>query len=703
MNKTIKHFILDFLAVIIILMANLILVWPLFIGGYTQQIGSIESVFLADARFIFENFPHLSWNPYWYAGFPFHLFYTPLMPFLIALLHFLYSSTSITSWYRILIGVFYALTPVSFYFLVSFLTNKKRVGFLGAMLYSFLPSSAYLLSSVESMGSIYGKPPWRLLTLILFGEGGHIVGLFFLPLALLFFIKAIREGGRKNVFLASILTALIALTNMIALVGFSVMLLVALTVDFMAGDGLKKFKRAVIVSFFSYGLMAFWLNLSFIKASLSIGTGGAEGSVGTAYLRFIPFVFLLAPAFFFLSLLIKRRALRLILIALGWILIFFSAAYFWFKNQTMLLPQPNRYLLQMHMGTALLLSWLLFLVMKKIFPKKLVWLSQIFYLLTAFSILYFPLKYIDRVWDLTLPHKNIRQTSEQQIASWLENNTQGERVFATGSSAFWLNTFSNIPQIRGGNDGVANPWMLHAIYQINTGENAPEGKEGETAICWLRALNVSYLVVNTHVSREIYHDFTNPEKFTQAAGVEEKANLEGDIIYKIPLFQPSLAQVVKKEDFIKLKPLKNAVDFDNLKKYVDYIDPPSPTDLAGFGEAGPPSGLDSAKRAGEAKFSWVGKPLSGKAKIRAQIKEGEAIALQINYNPGWKAYIDGKRIRINNDVIGFMFLDPGPADSAGTGEVEIDLVYQKTWDVWLGYLITILTIVGLIVYPRIKK
>ncbi len=50
-----------------------------------------------------------------------------------------------------------------------------------------------------------------------------------------------------------------------------------------------------------------------------------------------------------------------------------------------------------------------------------------------------------------------------------------------------------------------------------------------------------------------------------------------------------------------------------------------------------------------------------------------------------------------------MFLDPGPADSAGTGEVEIDLVYQKTWDVWLGYLITILTIVGLIVYPRIKK
>lgn len=658
---------------IFIFVANLILVWPLFQGEYTRQIGSIESVFIADARFIFENFPHLSWNSYWYAGFPFHLFYTPLLPYLMALTHFLYPPISIASWYRIFIGIFYAATPVSLYFFVRFLTGRSGSALLSALIFSFAPSLGYLMPQVGGMGQEYGNAPWRILTLILFGEGGHIAGLFFLPLALLFFIKAVRDATWRNVFLAAFFTGLLALTNIIALIGFAVMFLIVLFTELLSGNWPRKLWRSLMIGVFSFGLVAFWYNLSFIKASLSIGTGGVGGTVGESYLHFLPLVFLSAPVIFILALLVgKRKSLEPVFISLGWIAIFYVAAYLWFKNETMILPQPNRYFPEMDMGVAILISWFSYLLIEKIIPQKLDLIRKITYIVVIIFILYLPFRYITQIWGLTAPHKDITQTSEYRIASWLKNNTSGERIFATGTSAFWLNTFTNIPQVRGGNDGVANPWMLHATYQINTGENAPKGKEGEVAIDWLRALNASHIVVNLPSSGEIYHDFTDPGKFTQVEGVSEQVNLKGDVIYKIPLIHPGLAQTVSEVDFTNLMSLKNAVDFKNLQKYVDYID---------------------GQTVGDADFSWVG---VGRAKIKANLTSGEAIGVQVNYNSGWKAYLGDKQIPIKNDVIGFMFLDPQT-----TGEVEIDLVYGRTWDVWLGYFLTILAIGGLIFYPRL--
>jgi len=666
-----KKILTNFFAPGVIFLANAILVWPLFMGGYTQHIGSIESVFIADARFILENFPHLSWNPLWYAGFPFHLFYTPLLPALMTLLNFLVPVVSIASWYRILIGFFYALTPVSFYFLVSFLTERKSVGFLAALAYSFLPSLGYLLPAVG------GEIPWRLLTLILYGEGGHIIGLFFLPLALIFFGKAISDASRKNVFLASLFTGLLALTNLIALIGFGVMLAVVLLVELLGGDWARKLGRASVVFLFSFGLVAFWFNFSFIKSSFSIGTGGVGGSVGDAYLRAFPAIFLLAPLFFIFAIIGKKKIFKPILIALGWILIFYTSAYFWFRNQTMLLPQPNRYLPEMDMGTALFLSWGVLLLIEK-FLRKLVWAKGILYTLIIILILYSPFRYIKQAWDLTLPHQDISQTSEYKIASWLKNNTNGERVYATGSTAFWLNTFVDVPQVRGGNDGVANPWIFHAVYQINTGENAPKGKEGEVAVWWLRVLNVSYLVVNFPDSKEIFHDFVMPEKFAKVEGVKEEIKLNGDVIYKTPLNQPSLAQVVSQTDFENLTEPKNAVDVDAIGRYVNYIDPPSPFGL----------------RKDTVEFRWLG---VGKAKIKADLKKDEGIGVQITYDPGWRAYIGRKQIQVKKDVIGFIFLDPKTS-----GEVEINLSYGRTWDVWFGYLLTILAIGGLLAYPKLS-
>ncbi|MCL4382168.1 MAG: hypothetical protein M1575_03095 [Patescibacteria group bacterium] len=652
---------------------NAMLIWPLFSGGYTSQMGSIESVFIADARFIAENFPNLSWNPYWYTGFPFHLFYTPFLPYLMVLLHACFSSIPLESWYRILIGFFYAATPISVYFLVRYLLKNTAAGFLSAMIFAFAPTVGYLMPGLSGTAEAHNFAPWRFLTMILYGEGGHIIGLFFLPLAILFTFKTLRQGNLRNYLMASIFIAFVALTNMISLMGLTMMLMTVFIIEDIGQDWQKKAGRSFLLVFYSFGLVSFWYNLSFMKASLSIGTGGAGGSLGEVYFRFLPFIFLLIPLVFLFALAAKKENWKLPLITVTWVVLFFSSAYFWFTKEVMLLPQPNRYLPEMDMGMALFLSWGIFLLIEKIIPK-LVWAKGILYTLITILILYLPLRYINQVWNLTQPHQAIEQTSEYKIASWLKNNTDGERVYASGSTAFWLNTFFDVPQVRGGNDGLANPWVLHAIYQINTGENAPLGKEAEIALSWLRILNVSYLVVNTPQSSEVFHDFKKIERFTENPDLTKIIDLKGDVIYKVPLVQPSLAQVVSKTNFVNLKPLKNAVDYSALQDYLIYID---------------------NNKLPEANFTWF---KNGQAKITANLDKEEGVALQIPYSSGWQAFSGQEKIAIKKDPLGFMLLEP-----KATGNMEITLTWHKTGDIWLGYLLTIMTVIGFIAYPFLTK
>jgi hypothetical protein len=672
--KLIKYLTSFIIIPLCLLIVNAMLVWPLFSGGYTSQIGSIESVFIADARFIAENFPNLSWNPYWYAGFPFHLFYTPLLPYLMVLLSKIFGSIPLESWYRILIGLFYAATPISVYFLARYLLKNTAAGFLSGMIFAFAPTIGYLLSGLSSTGDMYNQAPWRFLTLILYGEGGHIIGLFFLPLAILFAFNTIRHGRLVNYLLASLFTGFVALTNIIALIALAIMLLIVFVIESLSQEGLRKLSRAFLLFLYSFGLVSFWYNLSFIKASLSVGTGGVGGGFGEVYFRFLPFIFLLVPVIFLFTLLAKKENWKLPLILLSWITLFFASAYFWFSQETMLLPQPNRYLLEMDIGVAIFVSWLLITVMNKIIPQKVSFVSSIGLFIIGFSCLYFPLRYWPSIWELSAKNPDITQTSEYRVANWLKDNTSGERVFATGTTAFWLNTFTNIPQIRGGNDGLAIPWLLHGVYQINTGENAPVGKEAETAISWLRIFNVSYLVVNMPESTEIYHDFKNPERFSESPDLIQLADLKRDVIYKVPLVQPSLAQVVSKTNFNNLKALKNAVDYPALQDYLIYI--------------------DNNKLPG-ANFVWL---KNGEAKITANLGKEQGIGLQIPYNSGWQATAVNEKIVIRKDPLGFMLLEP-----KATGQMEITLTWHQTWDMWLGYFLTLMTILGFFAYPKLEK
>lgn len=197
-------------------------------------------------------------------------------------------------------------------------------------------------------------------------------------------------------------------------------------------------------------------------------------------------------------------------------------------------------------------------------------------------------------------------------------------MFATGSTAFWLDAFADVPQVRGGADqGATNPWWAHATYQIVSGEDA------EISLMWLRALNVSYTVVNYPDSRDFYKDYKFPGKFEER--LKEVYNQAGDVIYEVTLRQPLLAQVVNKASFLGLRRLESAVDKEALRKYVDYIDSPfCPASLTYTSET------------------------PDEIVIKANLEEGEAVGVQITYDPGWKAVCNGQPVKIEQDALGFM-------------------------------------------------
>lgn len=104
----------------------------------------------------------------------------------------------------------------------------------------------------------------------------------------------------------------------------------------------------------------------------------------------------------------------------------------------------------------------------------------------------------------------------------------GETVFLSGSVGFWLNSWFDIRQVRGGVDQASvDPDWRGLAWEVR------EGKDGQKATNELQKAGVSWLVVHNQESSEIYHDFKDPEKFEKVKELEKVYEQNGDIIYKL--------------------------------------------------------------------------------------------------------------------------------------------------------------------------
>jgi len=664
-----------------IILFNIYLIYPIFRGDFNQNISSIEVAFFTDAKFIFDHFPHLGWNPDWYLGFPFRLVYPPVLPFTIAFLHKIFGSVSFAHFYRILVGIFYALIPVTLYFFVRYLTKRNFAALFAAFGYTILPSFSYLIEGPSGYAKLINGGPLRLVVLQTFGEGPHIVALSLIPLACLLFLYSLRNPSLKSKTLAALGIASVALVNWIGFVSLIIILFVLWLSEITRGEFGKKTKNVMTVLLIAYGLIAFWFTVSFIKSSLSFGSGGrGEGDILKNYLKILPLLPVLIPLLVAISWLVSKKVKKIqgLDFSILWFLIFLFIITGWYSWGVAYLPQPPRYLPELDMGAIIILGIVLDFILRKITnqkgeekkPNRLrLIIGGIFILIVILTMFFFSRNYLKEPYDLLKPLSDIKTTYPYQITEFLsENIDKNERVLATANVSFWMDYFDDIQQVKGAADPAAtHPWWGHALYQITSGENAPLGEAGEMAYLWLKAINANYIVVNSDYSQDPYHDYKDPEKFEGL--FEEIYNFNGDIIYAVPLENPSLAQVVDESVYYQLQTPQNAVDYAGVKAYADWVE-------------------DGTKP--KATFNWIN---NDEFEIGADVSGGELISVQMTYDKGWQIKADGKKLKTRKDVIGNMVIFP-----KNFGKLSIKGEYRKTYDIWLGYFITLTTIIVLTIY-----
>ncbi|MFH1487107.1 MAG: hypothetical protein ABIH46_13630, partial [Chloroflexota bacterium] len=201
----------------------------------------------------------------------------------------------------------------------------------------------------------------------------------------------------------------------------------------------------------------------------------------------------------------------------------------------------------------------------------------------------------------------------------------------------------------------------HVSYQINTGER------GDIAVMWARALGIKYFVVSYPGSADAYQDYAYPRKFEGLLAKEYDDR--GMAIFQVPLKQPGPIKAVDLSAYNRLLPIKDAVDFENLSRYAEVVE-------------AAPSILDY-KRVSASHLEF-----------EANLSSPEqGVLVRITHHPGWAAHCNGRSVPIRQDLAGFILIEPQQQ-----GRCQFVLQHGLLWDQWLGYFLTVVTIVVLILW-----
>lgn len=674
----ILQFLLNFILLPLSILAfNLYLIYPWFLGSGPANLGSIEVSYVSMAKFLVSNYPNLSWAPFWYLGFPFHLFYTPVLPVLNALLNVL-SNLPFWQGYRVLTGSGFVLAPVGLFFLILSLTRNRLAALASAFTYSVIPSIFYfILPSGEVRADTFSQEfydPRRLVNLVRWGEGPHVFSLIFLPLAGLFFWKTLNEKRPIYVILAAIFIGLTAMTNAIGLYALAVFLIAAVVVRmfFDQESQTEVLGRSLITALFAYGFIAFWYNFSFIGTFFSEG-----GGVFRNWLNMMPWglAFLVGGVFILLFLLKKIINDEGFAVVFLWVLSIFGivATYYlsappevW-KERIELAPQALRYTLEVDMGLAAFLGVFIAIVSRKISVKS-NFFGRAVNIILSFSVLLTSLAYgfmyAPTARKIVSGQVDLEETAEKKIADYLSKNVdpqKGERVFLAGNYVFYLNYFTDVWQLRGGlYQAKTHPWPEHIYYQLRV------GKDPQIAKSWLEIINAKYVVV---IPGPEYEEKKKFEVLPLLTTLED-----GSMVYKVPLQNTSPAKIVDLNQMNNLRPPKKGDDKEPILAYDKWLNK---------------IGNQSAV------FQKINNDVY---KVQGTVGEGEGILVQMTYDGGWQAKSTGGTVEIKRDPLGFFVLIPPK-----NGKQEITLTHGKTVGIWLGYIITLVTVVFAFWYGLLRK
>ncbi|MFA4930933.1 MAG: hypothetical protein WC570_03665 [Patescibacteria group bacterium] len=664
----------------VLLLLNGLLIYPLFLDGFSRFIENIESAHITNAKFVLEHLG-INWNNVWYFGFPTHLTYPPLVPYLIALVAKIFS-LGVNHSYRIVTAIFVFFTPLSIYTFIYYLTNRKTTAFLTSLMYILLPSIAYLfIPQIVSLPSIAGYPPYQWIIFAQFGEGPHLVALFFTPLAALYFIKSYREPDITNYILAAVFVALTMLANLFA--GFALMVILALVILGKLATYTQdiNIKRLIFIGLLSYALTAFYFDYSFIQSILESSYIHPENAVHLPpfLIMFVAILFGILPLALFLrhKLMGNDNNFKWFLM-LGWMIVFLGVAMVYYHTGYSLVTQPNRYLPEAQIGFVALLAMLITALIdfvRRQYSGRAGYIVHTAVIIGTFVVIYaLSFQYITNPYFLIKP-VTMDTTHEYQIAQWFDENIDGrsgERAYLTGTPAFWLNVFTDTPQIRGGADNAQpNPWWADIAYQINKGDDPALVK------AWLQILNIKYILINYPESGTHYVDYENFGRFADYPLAAEFAD-GGFKILTVPDSQLALFSI------------NNVIKYDRQGMIKNKVD------NAGI--------LDFAKLINEGDHDRISYVMNdpGYYQIEAtNLQADESIIVKTNYDIRWQAVSDqGQKLTIQ--PIGPNFIEIKPNID---GDLSFTLQAIPAWSEYLGIVITLIAVLlsGWLLYQRRKK
>lgn len=643
------------LGAVVIFVLNEIVCKRLFFLNFPIHMESIESSYMSISRYVMNHWGDLTWFPLWYTGMPFDRVYQPGFHYTVAAL------AMVTSWpvpvaYHFLTALVYCLGAVALFGLCYSATRAVSFALLTALIYSLFSPLNLLVPILRTEFGEYLNPR-RLQIVVHYGEGPHMTALALLPIAILLLHRAVAERRRFGAVLAAIGFAAVVITNWPGTIGLS-MAVAAYLLSRIGQTGKIHWPTFAGICVGGYLLVAPWIPPSTIlfvqrnaqrSDSTMLGTRQALAAlVVLAMALFLHLVFQALrtgawPRFFGYFLLLTGS------VTLG---------HFWFDVP--LLPQPNRFQPEMEMALAGVIAYIVLACFGRIPHGALRWS-----LIGAFVVLcIFQLRDDTRFGRDQIRSIPVKSTVEYRMAKAFERLEGRARVFAPGNVSFWMNMFTEVPQVAGCCDqGIPTIQHRMATFTLYSGLNAGT-RDAAISTLWLQAYGAHAVGVTGRHSTEFYKPFLNPEKFN---GLLRELWRDGDdVIYEVPQRSPSLAHVINSPDVIGRAPA-NGLDTEPLESYVRAIESPDYP---------------------EAEFAWINQH---QARVKSTLTSDQLLSVQITYDPGWHARVNGAERPVTADALGMMVIAPRCA-----GACVLDLSFDATSELrWMRVLQIVGVLIGL--------
>lgn len=635
---------------------NVYITLRLFQVGVYQHMLSVEGVFVGLTRFISKNWGDLTWLPLFHCGMPFHNVYAPGVPVTAAMV------ATIAHWdanraYHFAIALLYCLGPPLLFWTAWRLSGRFAASFCAGLLWSILSPSCLIEPSVwNDTGHMISNR--RLHSILFWGDGPNGVTLGLVVLAIGALHLALTRRRPADYAGATVALAAVMLFSWPA----TVSMVMASFCYLLSRDTLEwrgMIVRLAGIGMFAYAIAAPWIPPSTLISTYKISQV-MQNAVPHEQARMRALVGILLMLGLIAARFLLSRAPSWFRFAMVYTILTAGVTLIYEFTGLILIAQASRFHLAMEIGIILLLAFGASLLLNN--HRR--WQYVMAIVLAIFTVRQTIVA--RRYARLDALPADRSKLIEAETADWFQRNLPGQRVWTVGSVSFWMNAFSDSPQLGGCCDqSNTNPVFDLARYALILD---PDSANREL---WMRALGIHGFAVGGPKSREVYHDTRHQDALLASFSCPWHDG--DDYACVVPSRTASLGHVIAKADLVSRAP-HGSLDLDPFRPFVAALENPAyPI----------------------AELQW---PNHHTARVEANLKPDQILSLQITYFPGWHAAANGRDVPVLRDNIGFMYVEP-----RCDGACSIEMIYDggvESRVLWWIRLVALMGGVGWLILLR---